>query len=160
QPYILVELLRNGLAAALAEQEAVERPLVPAVEGLEGPRIAGRVAHHQLLVHGGRRRLTPRHPGGRGGCGIHRGRAAHVPTHRTNEEGAEAPSGFLSIAGRQVVCVAAFMLRRIRPCLSTSSTLTRTMSPSLSLSLTLSTRSSQICEICTRPSLPGRMFTK
>src|SRR5690606_2758847 len=46
--------------------------------------------------------------------------------------------------------------RRIRPCLSTSSTLTLTTSPSLSLSETFSTRSLEICETWTRPSLPGR----
>jgi polyhydroxyalkanoate synthesis repressor PhaR len=49
--------------------------------------------------------------------------------------------------------------RRTRPCRSTSSTFTRTTSPSLSLSLTRSTRSLEICEMCTRPSLPGRMLT-
>ena len=50
----------------------------------------------------------------------------------------------------------AFIDRRMRPCLSTSSTLTRTMSPSLSLSETFSTRSLEICETCTNPSLPGQ----
>ncbi|SMG62304.1 hypothetical protein BMETH_104_0 [methanotrophic bacterial endosymbiont of Bathymodiolus sp.] len=35
-----------------------------------------------------------------------------------------------------------------------------TTSPSDSLSLTLSTCSLVICEICTRPSLPGRIVTK
>src|SRR6056297_797841 len=55
---------------------------------------------------------------------------------------------------------ASFMLRRIRPWRSTSSTFTRTMSPSESLSLTFSTRSLEIWEICTRPSLPGRIVTK
>jgi hypothetical protein len=49
--------------------------------------------------------------------------------------------------------------RRMRPCLSTSSTLTLTMSPSLSLSLTYSTRTLEICDTWTRPSLPGRIVT-
>ncbi len=48
------------------------------------------------------------------------------------------------------------MLRRIRPWRSTSSTLTLITSPSFSLSETFSTRSSDICEMCTRPSLPGK----
>src|SRR5690348_12622955 len=55
--------------------------------------------------------------------------------------------------------VTAFMDRRMRPCLSTSSTLTLTMSPSLSLSETFSTRSLEICETCTKPSLPGSIVT-
>src|SRR3546814_16331109 len=44
----------------------------------------------------------------------------------------------------------AFIDRRMRPCLSTSRTLTLTMSPSLSLSETFTTRSLAICETCTR----------
>src|SRR6185437_11436334 len=55
--------------------------------------------------------------------------------------------------------VTAFIDSRMRPCLSTSSTLTLTTSPSFSLSETFSTRSLEICDTCTRPSLPGRMVT-
>src|SRR3546814_11268817 len=53
----------------------------------------------------------------------------------------------------------AFIDRRMRPCLSTSSTLTLTMSPSLIFSETFSTRSFDICDPSTRPSLPGAMVT-
>src|SRR5690606_17033908 len=53
----------------------------------------------------------------------------------------------------------AFIDRRMRPCLSTSSTLTLTTSPSRRLSETFSTRSFEICDTCTRPSLPGRIVT-
>src|SRR6185312_9638998 len=55
--------------------------------------------------------------------------------------------------------VTAFIDKRMRPCLSTSSTLTLDTSPSFSLSETCSTRSLEICETCTRPSLPGRIVT-
>ncbi len=63
-----------------------------------------------------------------------------------------AMPGFYSTlkAGDQPVTfsssVTAFIDRRMRPCLSTSRTLTLTRSPSLSLSETFSTRSLEICD--------------
>ena len=50
--------------------------------------------------------------------------------------------------------------RRILPDLSTSRTLTSITSPSLTTSVTCCTRSLASCEMCTRPSVPGRISTK
>src|SRR3989454_2171422 len=55
---------------------------------------------------------------------------------------------------------ASFRESLIFPDLSTSSTLTEMTSPSLSTSETLRTRSSASCEMCTRPSVPGKISTK
>src|SRR5207253_8032257 len=59
--------------------------------------------------------------------------------------------GFLSVSLRD---------SRIFPDLSTSSTFTSMTSPSLSTSDTLRTRSWASCEMCTRPSVPGKISTK
>src|SRR6185437_8985192 len=87
-----------------------------------------------------------------------------VETHFPDDEEQMAP-GFRrdDDKSRQTLAasssVTAFIDNRMRPCLSTSSTLTLTTSPSLSLSETFSTRSLEICDTCTSPSLPGRMVT-
>src|SRR3989475_8373954 len=56
--------------------------------------------------------------------------------------------------------MASLRLRRILPCLSISSTLTITWSPSLTSSETDFTRWCASWEICTSPSVPGRISTK
>ena len=57
------------------------------------------------------------------------------------------------------VSATAFIDRRSRPFSSASSTFTRTDWPSFRWSATLFTRSSAICEMCSRPSLPGSTLT-
>src|SRR5262249_27564369 len=57
-------------------------------------------------------------------------------------------------------CIASLRLRRILPCLSTSSTFTMISSPSFNTSATRLTRPGPICEICNSPSVFGRISTK
>src|SRR3546814_6159873 len=78
----------------------------------------------------------------------------------TNKKAGQSPLFCCNVGANNqasLVSLTAFIDRRMRPCLSTSSTLTLTRSPSLSLSETFSTRSSEICDTCTRPSLHGAM---